>query len=93
MFKNHQKCPIFHLFLVLLKLTCLVTLFDCKLKVFKNSPNCTILGIFDKLLFTQNVNVARFARNVELNATFSVIFKHDAIVYQGHKSNKCLEDA
>ena len=35
--------PIF----VLLKLTCLVTLFDRKLQVFKNSPNWTIFGIFD----------------------------------------------
>ena len=41
-----------------LKLTCLVTLFDRKLKVFKNSPKWTIFAIFD-------VNVARFARNVE----------------------------
>ena len=50
---------------VLLKLTCLVTLFDRKLQVFKNSPNWTIFGIFNKLLSTQNVNVARFARNVQ----------------------------
>ena len=35
--------PIF----VLLKLTCLVTLFDRKLHFFKNSPKCTIWGIFD----------------------------------------------
>ena len=35
--------PIF----VLLKLTCLVTLFDCKLQVFKNSPKWTIFGIFN----------------------------------------------
>ena len=41
--------PIF----VLLKLTYLVTLFDQKLQVFKNLPKWT------------NVNVARFARNVE----------------------------
>ena len=50
---------------VLLKLTCLVTLFDRKLQVFKNLPKWTIYGIFSKLLSTQNVNVARFARNVE----------------------------
>ena len=71
-FENHPKCrlwmfqfwhfpPIF----VLLKLTCLVTLFDRKLQVFKNSPKWTIFGIFNQLLSTQNVNVARFARNVE----------------------------
>ena len=34
--------PIF----VLLKLTCLVTLFDCKLQVFKNSPKWTIFWHF-----------------------------------------------
>ena len=53
--------PIF----ILLKLTCLVTLFDRKLQVFKNSPKWTIFGIFNLLLSTQNVNVARFARSVE----------------------------
>ena len=53
--------PIF----VLLKLTCLVTLFDRKLQVFKNSPKLTVFGIFNELLSTQDVNVARFARNVE----------------------------
>ena len=36
--------PIF----VLLKLTCLVTLFDRKLQFFKNSPNWTIFGIFNQ---------------------------------------------
>ena len=49
---------------VLFKLTCLVTMFDRKLQVFKNSPKWTIFGIFNKLLSTQNVNLARFARNV-----------------------------
>ena len=34
----------------------------------------TIFGIFNKLLSTQNANVARYARNVELR--FFVIFKH-----------------
>ena len=53
--------PIF----VLLKLTCLVTLIDRKLQVFKNSPKWNIFGIFNQLLATQNVNVARFARNIE----------------------------
>ena len=41
--------PIF----VLLKLNCLVALFDPKLQFFRNSPK-----------FVQYVNVARFARNV-----------------------------
>ena len=43
--------PIF----VLLKLTCLVTLFDRKLQICKNSPKWTILGIFYLLLSIQNV--------------------------------------
>ena len=56
---------IFHNFFVLLKMTYLVTLFDRKLQAFKNSPKLTFFGIFCELLSTQNVNVARFARNVE----------------------------
>ena len=46
-------------------MTCLVTLFDLQVQVFKNSPKLTILGIFHELLSTHDVNVARFARNVE----------------------------
>ena len=46
-------------------MTYLATLFDRKLKVFKNSPKLTIFGIFKLLLYTLNVNVALFARNVE----------------------------
>ena len=38
---------------------------ECKLQVFKKSPKLTIFGIFDQLLSTQRVNVARFARNDE----------------------------
>ena len=45
----------------LLKVTYLVTLFDRKQKLVK----LTIFGIFNELLSTQNVNVARFARNVK----------------------------
>ena len=62
--------PIF----VLLKITSLVTLFDRKLQVFKNSPKWIIFGIFNQLLSTQNANVARFARNVKMR--LFVIFKH-----------------
>ena len=36
-----------------------------QLQVFKNLPKLTILGIFNELLSMQNLNVARFARNVE----------------------------
>ena len=57
-FEIWQFPPIF----VLLKLTCLVTLFDRQPQVFKNSPKLTIFGI---LMSAQNVNVACFARNVE----------------------------
>ena len=46
-------------------MTCLVTLLDRKLQVFINSPNWPFFGVFNELLATQNVNVARFARNVE----------------------------
>ena len=56
---------IFHQFL-----SCLVTLFDRKLQVFKNSPKWTIFVIFNQLLSVQNVNIARFARNVERDFFF-----------------------
>ena len=66
MFENHLKMS--HLnfsIFVQSKLTCLVALFDRKLWVFKTSSKLTIFGIFSELLSTQNVNVARYARNVE----------------------------
>ena len=54
LFENCSKCRIsifevwpFPSIFVLLKLTCLVTLFDRKLQVFKNSPKWTIFGIFN----------------------------------------------
>ena len=47
--------PIF----VILKMTCLVTLFDRKLQVLKNSPKLTIFG------FLMNFCPLHFARNVE----------------------------
>ena len=79
-FENHPKRHIcdfqfwhFQSIFVLLKVTCLVTLFDRKLQVFKNSPKLTIFGIFNEHLSTQSVNVALLAM---LNETFSVIFKH-----------------
>ena len=82
--ENYLKCRIwifqcwhFHQFFVLLKVTCLVTLFDRKLQIFKYSPKWTIFGIFGELW--SYVSVARFARNFEYE-TFSVIFKHCDIV-------------
>ena len=53
LFENYSKCRIlifefwhFPPIFVLLKLTCLVTLFDRKLQVFKNSPKWTIFWHF-----------------------------------------------
>ena len=72
LFENYSNCRIWILefwhfppIFVLLKLICLVALFDCKLQVFKNFPKWIIFGIFNELLSTQFVKVARFARNVE----------------------------
>ena len=62
---SHSNFGIFHQFIVLLKLTCLVALFDSKFQLFQTSPKWTIFGIFDLLLSIKNINVARFARNVE----------------------------
>ena len=55
--------PIF----VLFKLTCLVTLFDRKLQVFKNSPKWTIFGIINQLLSTHSLTM--------LNETFFCDFR------------------
>ena len=46
-------------------MTFLVILFDRKFQVFKNSPKWTFFDFFEKLLSAQNVNVARFARNIK----------------------------
>ena len=61
-FVNHPKCLIwiFQFWNFPPIFSCLLTLFDHKFYIFKN-----IFGIFNQLLSTQNVNVARFARNVE----------------------------
>ncbi len=81
LFENYSKCRIwifefwhFPTIFALLKLTCLVTLFDRKLQVFKNSSKWTIFGILIELLSTQNVNVARFARNVEWDFFCSSVY-------------------
>ena len=104
LFESYSKCIIwifefchFSPIFVLLKLTCLVTLIDCKLQVFKNSPKCTIFGIFNQLLSTQNVNVARFARNVEWDfflwfsntvAESSATEKHNCVIKKSGSSRK-----
>ena len=84
LFENYSKCRIwifefwhFPPIFVLLKVTCLVTLFDRKLQIFKNSPKWTIFVIFSLHLSIQNVNVARFAHNVEWD--FLVIFKQHVL--------------
>ena len=56
MFENYSNCRIW--IFQILKVTCLVTLFDRKLQIYKKSPKYTIFGIFNELLSTQNVNVA-----------------------------------
>ena len=58
---SHWNFSIF----VVEKLTYLVTLFYRQIRVFPDSPKLTILGSFNELLSTPNVNVARFARHVE----------------------------
>ena len=79
MFENHAKCRIgvfqfwrFPPIFVLLKLTCLVTLFDQKLQVFfkkKTRQNEPFLAFF-----------LNFWPLAMLNATISGIFKHGAQV-------------
>ena len=46
------------------------TVLTANFRFFKNSPKWTIFGLFNELLSTQNVNVARFARNVEWDFSF-----------------------
>ena len=56
---------------------CLVTLFDRKLRLSKNRQIDYFLAFLINFLSTQNVNVARFARNVEclkLVGTSGMIF-------------------
>ena len=68
MFENHSKCPIFDFSTLVFSTNfCPIKsdMFDRKLQVFKNSPKLTNVGILNQLLATQNVNVARFARNFE----------------------------
>ena len=74
MFENHQKCRIW--------------IFEFWL--FPNSQNGPFFGIYNKLLLTQNVNVARFARNVEW--AFSVIFKHRDSVLKLLKNDYFFRD-
>ena len=58
-FENYPKCFISILGIIRQFLSFLETLLYRKLHYFKNSPKLTIFGIFNE------INVARFARNVE----------------------------
>ena len=76
-FENPPKCRIrisqlwhFPLIFVLLKLTCLVTLTGQA----SGFQKLAKIGHFYELWSTQNVNVARFANNVECDVL--LIFKH-----------------
>ena len=64
---SHLNFSIWHFppIFFLIKVTCLVTLFDRSFRFSKSSPKCTIFGISNWLFSTQNINSARFARNVE----------------------------
>ena len=63
-FKFRHFPPIF----VLIKVTCLVTLFERKLDDLKNSPKLTIFGIFNQLLSTLisrlNLSILAFSTNL-----------------------------
>ena len=81
MFESSSKCRIwifsllaFAINFCLIKVICLVTLFDHKIQVFKNSPKSTIFGIL-KLTFVYS-KCKRTSLRSQLNETFSVIFKH-----------------
>ena len=54
--------------------------------MFKNSPKRTIFGIFNELLYTQNVNVARFARSQCWILSFLISFSGDEILALNGKS-------
>ena len=86
--------PIF----VLFKVTCLVTLFDHKLQVFKNWPKLTIFDIFNELLSAQNVYLARFARNVKCDflgdfQASTVYSLHLSSLHKGLKKHNKAEGA
>ena len=59
--RTHVLLELWHIppIFVQIKLECLVILFDRKLQL------AIFFSIFNELMFTQYVNVARFARNVE----------------------------
>ena len=70
---------------VLLKLTCLVTLFlTASFRFSKTRQNWPFFDIFKKLLSTQNVNLAHFARSIEWDffCDFQTPCQHcDRVIY------------
>ena len=70
-----RKCQLRHFY----KITCLVTLFNHKIQVFKNSLKWTIFGIFNELLYTQIANLARSAHHDEWD--FYCDFQTPCILY------------
>ena len=58
---SHLSFQFWHFSPIFVQLTCLVTLFDPNLQVFK----IDFFGIFNNFYPLKNVNVARFARNDE----------------------------
>ena len=86
LFENYSKCRIWILdfwyfppIIVLIQLPCLVTLFDRKLQVFKNSLKWTIFGIFN-WTFVHSKCKRSSLRSQCWMRLFSVIFKHRAMV-------------
>ena len=63
MFENFSNKSHFSTIFALLKMTCLVTLFDSKFQLFKNFQNEPYLAFL--MNFCPLVNVARFARDIE----------------------------
>ena len=59
-----------------IKITCLVTMFDCKLQVFKYSPKWIIFGIFNELL--SNRGLSEIVISLK-NCEFSI---HSTLLYQ-----------
>ena len=93
MIENHPKCPIwvfqfchFPLILVLLKVNCLVTLFDLKYQVFKNSPKVTIFGIFNELIVHSKCKRSslRSQCSMRLFSDFQTLWSMILICYAGN---------
>ena len=72
MFENYSKCRFFDFSILVISNNFYPIKSDLtgnavrpQASGFQKLAKLTIFGIFDKLLFTKNINLARFARNVE----------------------------